>query len=104
MHIVDMRTFEHQILSVSDNIPSEIRSNRGTNTSSNTFGVIGGGIGGETETRRRTFLVGRSSINDICGIDFNCDSSSIFVGLTDLIQEYPVDLLKRRSFAKGSMC
>ena len=84
VHVVDIRTFEQQIISVVDQMPPSSRNI-------------------DMDSRRRVFGV-RSTPRDISGIDFSCDSRSIFIGLPDHIQEYKVDLLKRRMFARGSLC
>jgi hypothetical protein len=85
VHVIDVRTFEQQIISVADNMPPSSRNN-------------------DIDSSRRRMFGVRTSPRDISGIDFSCDSSSIFIGMADHIQEYFVDLLKRRMFAKGGLC
>lgn len=89
IHLVDMRTFERQIINVLDYSPFVSRPNVDTDV---------------YYSRPSLFGMARSTPKDICGIDFSCDSKSIFVALTDHIQEYSIDPLKCRMFACGSVC
>jgi hypothetical protein len=46
----------------------------------------------------QTIKVSNNDDKNISGIGFTCDGSSILVGLEEQIQQYNVDLFKRKTF------